>query len=88
MGHVQEALRLNDVVEIDAALQSALQLGWNVKVMKYYVEKRLSDLQRAKMAEDREFLDTPPSVEYAEAVVQYGDCMTCRKRRCRRCTTL
>jgi len=80
VGHVQEAMRLNDVVEIDAALQSALQLGWNVKVMKYYVEQRLSDLQRAKMAEDREFLDTPPSVEYAETVVQYGDCMTCKRK--------
>jgi len=80
VGHVQEAMRLGDVVEIDAALQSAMQLGWNVKVMKYYVEQRMADLARAQAAGDRETLDTPPTTEYAQTLVQYGDCMTCKRK--------
>ncbi len=78
--HVQEAMRLMDPVEIDAALQSALHLGWNCKVMKYYVDQRLADLQRAREAGDKEFLDTPPDVQYAETVVMYGDCMICKRK--------
>ena len=80
VGHVQEAMRLMDPVEIDAALQSALIHGWNVKVMKYYVEQRMSDLQRAKAMGDKEFLDTPPTPQYAEQLVSYGDCMICHKK--------
>lgn len=78
--HVQEAMRLMDPVEIDAALQSALQLGWNCKVMKYYVDQRLADIQRAREAGDKEFLDTPPDVQYAESIVMYGDCMICKRK--------
>ena len=80
VGHIKEAMRLNDPVEIDAALQSALTLGWNVKVMKYYVDQRLADLERARAAGDREFLDTPPTPQYAEQVVQYGECMFCHRK--------
>lgn len=80
VGHIQEAMRLNDPVEIDAALQSALTLGWNVKVLKYYVDQRLADLQRAQEAGDREFLETPPTPQYAQELVMYGDCMTCKRK--------
>jgi ParB/RepB/Spo0J family partition protein len=80
VGHVQEAMRLMDPIEIDAALQSALQLGWNVKVLKYYVDQRLADLQRAQEAGDKEFLETPPTPQYAEQLVMYGDCMTCKRK--------
>ena len=80
VGHIKEAMRLNDPVEIDAALQSALSLQWNVKVMKYYVDQRLSDLERARQAGDRDFLDTPPTPQYAEQVVQYGECMFCHRK--------
>ena len=80
VGHVKEAMRLQDPVEIDAALQSALQLQWNVKVLKYYVDQRLADIERAKAAQDREFLDTPPTIEYAKEVVQYGECMFCHRK--------
>ena len=80
IGHIQEAMKLMDPVEIDAALQSALTHGWNVKVMKYYVEQRLADLERAKAAGDREFLETPPSPQYAQQIVQYGDCMICKRK--------
>lgn len=80
VGHIQEAMRLNDPIEIDAALQSALTLGWNVKVLKYYVDQRLEDLRKAQEAGDREFLETPPSPQYAEQLVMYGDCMTCKRK--------
>jgi len=80
VGHIQEAMRLMDPVEIDAALQSALTHGWNVRVMKYYVEQRLADLERAKAAGDKEFLETPPSPQYAQQLVQYGDCMICKRK--------
>jgi len=80
VGHIQEAMRLMDPVEIDAALQSVLVHGWNVKVLKYYVDQRLADIQRAKAAGDKEFLDTPPTPQYAQELVSYGDCMICHRK--------
>jgi len=80
VGHIEEAMRLPNPVEIDAALQSALVHGWNVKVLKYYVEQRMADLQRAQAAGNREFLETPPTPQYAETLVSYGDCMICKRK--------
>jgi len=80
VGHIKEAMRLMDPVEIDAALQSALIHGWNVNVLKYYVDQRLQDLQKARERGDKEFLETPPTPQYAEQLVSYGDCMTCKRK--------
>jgi len=80
VGHIQEAMRLNDIHEIDACLQSALVHGWNVKVTKYYVDQRLGDLERARVRGDTSVLETPPSPTYAQEMVSYGDCMACKRK--------
>ena len=80
VGHVQEAMKLGDVVEIDAALQSALVHGWSVSVMKYYVEQRLQALQRAREEGNLEFLEHPPTPEEAQEYVAYGECMFCHRK--------
>jgi len=80
VGHVQEAMKLMDPIEIDAALQSVLVHGWTVSVLKYYVEQRAADLERARAAGDTSFLETPPDPQYADKLVSYGDCMTCHRK--------
>jgi len=79
VGHIQEAMKLNDPVEIDAALQSALIHGWTVSVMKYYVEQRLNAIRRAEAEGDLKVLEHPPSPEEAQEMVQYGECMFCHR---------
>jgi len=79
VGHIREAMRLNDPVEIDAALQSALIHGWNVNVMKYYVDQRLQAIRRAREEGDMRVLEKPPTPEEAQEIVQYGECMFCHR---------
>lgn len=78
VGHVREAMRLQHPIEIDAALQSTLTLSWNVKTLKYYVEQRLGELQRAVTAAGDPHVAPPPSTDHAVDLVQYGNCMMCR----------
>ena len=80
VGHIQEAMKLNDPVEIDAALQSVLVHGWSVSVLKYYVEQRLAALQSARDRGDVEFLEHPPTPDEAQEYVQYGECMFCHRK--------
>lgn len=79
VGHIREAMRLNDPVEIDAALQSALIHGWNVNVMKYYVDQRLEAIRRAQQEGDISILERPPTPEEANEMVHYGECMFCHR---------
>jgi len=80
VGHIQEAMRLGDVREIDAALQAVLVHDWSVKVLKYYVDQRLGDLERAREAGNTSVIEAPPTPQYAQEMVAYGDCMTCRRK--------
>jgi len=80
VGHVQEAMKLLDPIEIDAALQSVLVHGWTVSVLRYYVEQRAADLEKARAAGDTSFLETPPDPQYANKLVSYGECMTCHRK--------
>lgn len=80
VGHIQEAMRLMDPIEIDAALQSALVHNWTVSVLKYYVDQRKEALEQAKQRGDLEFLEKPPTPEYAKEVVTYGECSVCHRK--------
>jgi len=80
VGHIKECLKLGDPVEIDACLQSALVHQWTVNVTRYYVEQRLADLEKARARGDIEFLEKPPTPEYAKELVSYGECMVCRRK--------
>ena len=78
--HVKEALRLDDDREILSALDSAITLGWTTRVLKYYVDQRKAELERLGAAGKDGFVEAPPTVEYAQQVVQYADCMTCKRK--------
>jgi len=80
IGHVREAARLPFPVEVDAALQSAITLHWNVKTLQYYVNQRLAEIDRSRSGAEDGHMAPPPTVEHAENVVMYGDCMMCRQK--------
>jgi len=80
VGHFREAMRLPDPAEVDAALQSALVHDWNVNVMKYYVDQRISTIKAAMEKGAPEDVGPPPTPEQAQEIVQYGDCMFCHRK--------
>lgn len=79
VGHIQEAMKLMDPVEIDAALQSALQLEWPVSTLKYYVERRLEELRKLREEGNVEEPPAPPTPSQAQELVQYGNCLFCNR---------
>ena len=80
VGHIREAMKLMDPVEIDAALQTAFDLGWKVNVLKYYVEQRLVELERLRLQNPDGIGAPPPTPEEAQEYVNYGDCMFCKRK--------
>ena len=80
VGHIQEAMKLPNPVEIDAALQSCLVHNWSVSVLRYYVEQRLREIEIAKQKGDQQTLEAPPTPQYAQELVSYGDCMVCKRK--------
>jgi len=80
VGHIQEAMRLGDSLEVDAALKTVLDLGWSVKVLKYYVDQRLAELEALRQAGQDGIVAPPPTPEQAEEYVNYGDCMFCHRK--------
>jgi len=77
--HIREALRLPTVEEIDAALSTALQLGWNAAVLKQYVENRLLEYQKAEEQYQSTGVYEPPPPPEPERLISYRQCMCCRK---------
>lgn len=80
VGHIQEAMKLQDPIEIDAALRTVLDLGWTVRTLKYYVEQRLAELEMLKQAGQDGIAHPPPTPQEAEQYVNYGDCMFCHRK--------
>jgi len=80
LGVVREALRLPNPNEVDALLQTALQLGWTVSTTKIAVDNRLAELDalRKKAEMMNEPVETPPP-NYEE-LVKYDDCMICKRK--------
>jgi len=80
VGHIREAMRLPTPDEIAAALDTAINLHWDVKIMKYYVDRRLEELYRLQQkGESLENIE-PPTPEEAERMVQYADCLFCGQK--------
>jgi len=80
VGHIIEALKFDDDREIYSALKTALDLGWNVSTLRYYVEQRLAELEKLRAAGKDGFVEAPPTPQYAQELISYGDCMTCRRK--------
>lgn len=79
IGHIKEAMRLPNPMEIDSALQSTLIHNWTVEQLRYYVERRLMDLKEVYKEGEPEELPPPPTPEEAQEIVMYGNCMACRR---------
>jgi len=80
VGHFRAVSKLPSVEEIDYALQMCLKHRWNVNVLEYYVNQRLRDIEKAKAAQDTSLLKAPEEPTYAEGLVAYGDCYTCKRK--------
>ena len=80
VGHVQSAMKLDDDREIYSALKTALDLGWSVSTLSYYVEQRAGELEKLKEAGKDGFVEAPPTPSYAQELISYGDCMICRRK--------
>ena len=77
VGHIREALRLPNPVEVDAALQSTLIHNWDVAVLHEYVNRRLPELREIYREGEPEQLPPPPTPEEAKEMVEYRSCMAC-----------
>jgi len=77
VSHIREALRLPDLYEIDAALQTAIRLNWPATVLKNYVDNRLEQLRRHQQTVEETGVATPPPPPEPEKLVKYGQCLVC-----------
>lgn len=80
IGVVKEALRLPNPEEVDALLQTALQLKWPISTVKIAVNNRIEELGAAQKKSEmlEKPVDTPPA-DY-EQLVKYDECMTCKRK--------
>jgi len=80
IGHIEEAMKLDDEREVYSALKTSLDLSWNVSTLRYYVEQRQAELEKIGAAGKDGFVEAPPTPQYAQELVSYGDCMICRRK--------
>jgi len=80
VGHIREAVRLPNPLEVDSALQSTLIHNWTVEELKYYVDRRLPELREIYKGGEPGQLPPPPSPKEAEEIVSYGNCLACRRK--------
>jgi len=77
IGHLRAVMRLPNAYEIDAALKTTIDLGWDVQTLENYVENRLLSLQKeaemVRMGLPTEELPPAGSEVYA----QYKQCLAC-----------
>jgi len=75
--HIREAMRLPDLYEVDAALQTAIRLNWPASVLKNYVDNRLEQLRAHQRKVEETGIDVPPPPPQPEELVKYGQCLVC-----------
>jgi len=77
VSHIREAMRLPDLYEVDAALQTAIRLNWPATVLKNYVDNRLEQLRRHQQTVEETGVATPPPPPEPEKLVKYAQCLVC-----------
>ena len=77
VSHIREALRLPTAEEVDAALQTALNLNWSVTTLKTYVENRLEQLREHAAKVEAGLIEGPPPPPEPERLVKYAQCLIC-----------
>lgn len=69
IGHVQQFARLDDENDIQAAMQFAIQMGWSVEVLKFWVDARIQERQNVyqtpEMGMGAPLQPPPPSPDLA-----------------------
>jgi len=75
--HVYLAARMPTTFEMDSALQTALNLGWNTSIFETYVNNRVAEIEAAKQkaAEMGVAPEIPPA--QPEQLVKYKQCLVC-----------
>lgn len=76
---IKEAFRLPTWEETDKLLMTALNLGWSGSIVKHAVDMRLAEIELAKKRSE-ELKKPEPLPEFQpEQLVQYDNCMFCRR---------
>jgi len=75
--HIREALRLPDLNEIRAALDTAIRLGWSASVLKNYVDNRLEQLREHQAKLEAGLVEGPPPPPEPEKLVRFSQCLVC-----------
>jgi len=78
IGHVEEAFKLKDEVEIYQALATAMHLKWPVETLRNYVVNRLAQLE-AYEAMRKASIEPPPKPEPSPELGYFGRCMCCKR---------
>jgi len=75
--HVYEAAKLPTPAEMDSALQTAMNLGWNTSIFNTYVSNRLAEIEAAKIraAERGVAPEIPPPSP--QQLIKYKQCLLC-----------
>jgi len=81
VGHVDEASKLPNPEEMAHALDLAIDLKWPVRVLGYYVKRRLDDLKLAKALSGEVAPPPAPPREEARKMVETFECGGCLQAR-------
>lgn len=77
LAHIREASRLDDPVDMDAALTYSIQYAWPATTLHHWVEQRVSERQAASPGaipgQDMAYSVPPPNPDLA----QYRTCLVC-----------
>jgi len=79
IGHVEQAMRLDDPADIYSSLSTAMTHSWPVAVMKNYVDNRISQLEEWRRAQERG-LAPPEKPEPTPQLAQFADCWGCQRK--------
>jgi len=79
IGHVEQAMKLEDPADIYDALSSAVTHRWPVSVMKNYVENRIAQLEAWRAAQEKG-LAPPEKPEPSLQLAQFADCWGCQRK--------
>jgi len=79
VGHIEAASTLPTPEEMAYALDLAIDLKWPVKVLQYYVKRRLNDLKLAKALEGEVAAPPKPTEAEAQQMVETYECAGCKR---------
>jgi len=79
VGHIKAAAILPSPEEMAHALDLAVSLKWPVRILEYYVKRRLDDLRLSEELQGEGIAPPPPSEERAVQMVETYECAGCRR---------